>query len=202
MTIPGESPALLHEGGTWRTRGYLPHFEGAGALAVTFRLSDSLPGAVLAQIESEVAELGTKAGQERRRRVESWLDRGSGACWLRNPQIAKVVADALLFLDRRRYDLHAWVVMPNHVHLLFTPIAPASLAAIVHSLKSYTAKEANRLLGRTGPFWQREYFDRAIRDAEHFSDAVEYIEANPIKAGLCPRISDWPYSSARFTRTG
>jgi REP element-mobilizing transposase RayT len=183
---------------SWRSRGYLPHFEGAGVpQAVTIRLVGSLPAPMLAQIERDVAELGAKAEPERRRRIEQSLDSSSGACWLREPRVAKVVEEALIFLHERKYHLHAWVVMPNHVHALFTPIAPSSLAVIARSLKSFTAKEANRLLGRTGQFWQRESFDRAIRNEEPFQDAAQYIEANPVKAGLCQRMSDWPYGSAR-----
>ncbi|MBM3274446.1 MAG: transposase, partial [Candidatus Sericytochromatia bacterium] len=102
----------------------------------------------------------------------------------------------------RKYHLHAWVVMPNHVHLLISPKSDSTLAAIAHSLKSCTAKEANGLPGRTGSFWQRENFDRAIRDVEHYRTEIEYIEANPIKAGLCVRIGDWPFSSARLRKIG
>jgi len=198
------SPAVRgNQDDPWRSRGYLPHFEGQSIpQALTFRLADSLPKHVLAQIERDIAKLpGTKTGLERRRRSQDWLDQGSGSCWLAEPSVAMVVEGAISFLDERKYHLHAWVVMPNHVHILFSPMAGSTLAAVAHSLKSYTAKEANRLLGRTGPFWQREYFDRAIRDIEHFRTEVEYIEANPIKAGLCPRIRDWRFSSARFRQT-
>lgn len=107
-----------------------------------------------------------------------------------------MVAEAILHLDGQRYDLHAWVVMPNHVHVLFSPLPTSTLAAVAHSLKSFTAKAANRLLGRTGPFWQREYYDRAIRNLDHFRAERAYIEANPLKARLCARIEDWPFSSA------
>lgn len=201
MMMPGGQQASGPDQAKWRSRGYLPHFESAGtAQAVTFRLADSLPRPVLAQIESAVADLGAKTDSERRRRIEDWLDAAGGSCWLRDPRIAGLVEDAILFLDRRKYHLHAWVVMPNHVHVLLTPIGPMTLAVIIHSLKSYTAKEANRLLCRTGTFWQREYFDRAIRDSDHFRDAVAYIEANPLKAGLCARVGDWRFSSARLGR--
>lgn len=170
---------------------------------MTIRLADSLPKHVLTQIERDIARLpDTKAGMERRRRSQDWLDQGGGSCWLAESPVAKVVEGAIRFLDERKYYLHAWVVMPNHVHLLLSPKSDSTLAAIAHSLKSYSAKEANRLLGRNGAFWQREYFDRAIRDVEHYRTEIEYIEANPIKARLCTRIGDWPFSSARLRQIG
>ncbi|MGO8789329.1 MAG: transposase [Terriglobia bacterium] len=90
--------------------------------------------------------------------------------------------------------------MPNHVHALFTPMGGHGLSEILHSWKSYTSNEANRRLGRSGQFWFPEYYDRFIRDEGHFVDAVEYIEMNPVAAGLCLRPEDWPYGSARFWR--
>lgn len=183
----------------WRSRGYLPHFEsGTSPQLLTIRLADTLPTAVLAQLEQEVSDLPQEqAISNRRERLEEWLDRGAGACWLAEPRIAQVVEGAFQTLNGNRYDLHAWVIMPNHVHVLISPIAPSTLAVIAHSLKSFTAKEANRLLGRTGAFWQREYYDRAIRNLDHFHAAMAYIEGNPVKAGLCAQPEDWPFSSAR-----
>ena len=84
--------------------------------------------------------------------------------------------NALLFHDNNKYRLSAWVIMPNHVHLLCTPMTCHSLAEIMHSLKSYTATEANKTLGRKGRFWQKEYFERYIRNASHFANVVAYIE--------------------------
>jgi REP element-mobilizing transposase RayT len=99
-----------------------------------------------------------------------------------------------------KYQLTAWVIMPNHVHMLCTPHSAYSLAQIVHSLKSFTASEANKILGQSGRFWQKEYFDRYIRNARHFARVVSYIEKNPVKANLCDRPEDWPFSSARFRK--
>src|SRR3954464_13898209 len=87
-------------------------------------------------------------------------------------------------------------VMPNHVHALIEVRPGYGLDSIVHSWKSYTAKQANRLLGRTGPFWAREYFDRYMRDDRHLLTAAGYIEGNPVKAGLCETVSEWRFSSA------
>ena len=86
--------------------------------------------------------------------------------------------------------------MPNHVHTLFTPEPGWTLSQIAHSWKSYTASECNRVLTRKGEFWQREPFDRYIRNEQHYENAVSYIEHNPVKAGLCDKPEDWRWSSA------
>lgn len=129
---------------------------------------------------------------------EETLDRARGACWLRRPEIAQLVEDALLHFDGERYRLCAWCVMPNHVHTLFE-ITTTPLGDIVKSWKGYTAREGNRLLGRQGAFWEEEYWDRFMRDERHFRDTVRYIKKNPAKARLTqtsdPR--EWPWSSAR-----
>jgi REP element-mobilizing transposase RayT len=133
--------------------------------------------------------------------MEDALDGGRGECHLRHPAVAAVVETALLFFDGQRYHLHAWVVMPNHVHALFTPSAGWSMSHIVGGWKSFTAKEANKLLRRAGQFWQEDYFDRFIRSEEHFADAVGYIENNPVKAGLCAAPEEWPFGSSRRRQT-
>jgi REP element-mobilizing transposase RayT len=135
-----------------------------------------------------------------RRRVEAYLDQGHGSCYLKEPGLASMVQDALLFHDESKYRLSAWVIMPNHVHLLCTPAAGHNLAEIMHSLKSYTANESNRMLGREGRFWQKEYFDRYIRNARHFAGVVAYIENNPVKARLCEKTEDWPFGSASWRK--
>ena len=134
-----------------------------------------------------------------RERTEAALDRGYGACWLRRPQVAALVQEALLHFDNNRYLLHAWVIMPNHVHALATALGGRYLSTIVHSWKSFTAKSANRSLEREGAFWQADYFDRVMRDEAHFAATVDYIHWNPVKAGLCAKPEDWPWSSIHRT---
>ena len=187
----------------WHSRGYLPHFDGGSIpQTVTFRLADALPKAVLDRWENELATMSeARASVERRQRIEHYLDSGAGRCWLSQPQITGAVENALLFFEAQRYGLEAWVVMPNHVHALLTPMAGRSFSEILHSWKSYTSNAANRLLGRNGEFWYPDYYDRFIRDEQHFVRAVEYIEMNPVAAGLCLRPEDWPYASARFRRS-
>ena len=184
----------------WHSRGYLPHFDG-GELAqfITFRLNDSLPRNLLVRLKEELKfEPSAQASSIMRRRVEAYLDQGHGSCYLRDRRVAEMVQKALLFHDPVKYNLVAWVVMPNHAHMLCTPCAEYSLAEIMHSIKSFTSSEANRILNRAGRFWQKEYFDRYIRNTRQFSKTVSYIENNPVKANLCVRPEQWQFSSARF----
>jgi putative transposase len=121
---------------------------------------------------------------------------------LGNPKVAASFVEALRYgaRVRRSYDLIAWVVMPNHVHVVLLP--HAKLPEVMRWLKTATASRANRLTGNTGqPFWQREYFDRWIRTAKELNSVVAYVEANPVNAGLALNAEDWPWSSAS-TKTG
>jgi REP element-mobilizing transposase RayT len=108
----------------------------------------------------------------------------------------------LFHFDGQRYRLLAWCVMPNHVHALIETREGFPLADVLHSWKSFTGHKANGLLQRTGEFWQREYLDRYVRNAEHYEKVVAYIEENPVKADLVRLKTDWPWSSARFRIPG
>ena len=122
----------------------------------------------------------------------------TGPRYLAMPSIVQMVDEAIRHHDRelRHYDLHAFVVMANHVHLLMTPLV--DVTKIMHSLKRFTAVEANRILGRTGqPFWQDESYDRLVRDSIEFDRIKRYIENNPVKAGLVAEPEDFVWSSAR-----
>lgn len=196
------SPPPTRLGRHWR--GYLPHFEG-GAIPqfITFRLAGSLPAEKLLQWELELKNWPPDSGErEKRRRIEEYLDQGHGETWLRDPAIAKLVEDALLYFDGQRYRLPAWIVMPNHVHTLVTPCEGWTVSKTVASWKSFTAKEAGKILGRKGRFWQPDYFDRFVRNEKQFLRVVDYIEENPVKAGLCAAREDWLFSSARRRQAG
>ena len=184
-------------------RRRLPHFaREETAQFVTFRLADSLPSGRLDELRQEVAHLSDEAAAiERRRRIESLLDAGRGSCRLKDPRIAALVRDALKYFDGDRYDLHAWVLMPNHVHVLVTARQGWNLGGIIRLWKSYTARQANQLLGGSGSFWQTDYFDRGIRDERQFYTVWSYIEENPTRAGLCEQNSEWMWSSAYQQRT-
>jgi REP element-mobilizing transposase RayT len=130
-------------------------------------------------------------------RIEAYLDAGRGDCWLKDPRIGELIAGALRFFDGQRYELGPWVVMPNHVHAIVRPLGTHLLDEVVKSWKGFTAREANKLLGRAGgPFWAREYYDHLIRDDAERARLADYIHDNPVKAGLCARWEDWPWSSA------
>jgi len=187
----------------WYSRNYLPHFDGGAIYQfITFHLADSLPQQVLQRWSIELQGLEKRqADIETRKRIQAYVDQGHGESFLARQDVGALVQNALLYFDGQRYSLHAWVVMPNHVHVLVGLLEGFALADIVMSWKSYTAKEINKILGRKGTLWQREYFDRFIRNADHFWRSVQYIEENPIKAGLCAKAEGWSFSSAR-SRTG
>ena len=183
----------------WYTRGYLPHFDAGPHRTqfITFRLFDSLPKDVLRRIEEELRLRDPEnISRETFVLAERYLDSGHGECFLGIPEVALIVKETLIKFDGVRYKLYAWVVMPNHVHALLKPIEGHSYERIMHSIKSFTASEANKVLGRKGPFWMREAFDRYIRDEEHFGRVFHYIENNPVKAGLCDTTKEWEFSSA------
>ena len=187
---PASADAASGTPPVWRSRGYLPHLDAPDLIQhVVFRLADSLPKgmqrtALKMPIKEHVAT------------VDKALDAGYGCRALAIPSVAKLVQTALLSFDEERYALIAWCVMPNHVHALLQARPGHGVQRIVHSWKSYTATQANRLLGRTGPFWAPEYFDRFMRHEEHLAGTAAYIEGNPVTAGLCRNISDWRFSSA------
>jgi leucyl-tRNA synthetase len=179
-------------------RRKLPHVQQAQGttLFITWRLDDSLPAD---QVENFKSERNTwleknpkpwSGDQEASyhqlfsSKVDEWLDAGHGSCILRGPEFAGVVASALEHFDTDRYFLHSYVVMPNHVHVLVTLPKDAEIEKTMHSWKSFTAKEINKLRGSEGPVWQREYYDRIIRDEEHFANVFEYIQKNPERAKL------------------
>lgn len=129
----------------------------------------------------------------------TWRLAGSGPAWLQDPRIAGVVSQALKHGEtaRRLYALHAWVIMPNHVHAIMEP--RIALPDIMRWLKGRTSRVANRILGRTGkPFWQDESFDHWIRAGEELRKLIAYVEGNPVKAGLVEVPEDWPWTSARM----
>jgi putative DNA methylase len=186
----------------WHSRGYLPHFDQSHIIqSITIRLGDALPAALLLKWRHELSQLpAEKCELELRIRIEDHLDAGHGACWLGRPEIGRLVENALFFFDASRYHLLAWCVMPNHAHIVVETLPRWEVGQLAHSWKSYTGNEANKLLGRRGSFWQREYFDRAVRDGPHFESLVRYVENNPVKAGLVSTAEAWPFSSARFPR--
>jgi REP element-mobilizing transposase RayT len=191
-------PTSIPQHRGWHDRGYLPHFDGKAVIqSITYRLADSLPIPVLLRMEKEIAHMeDEERSRLLRRRIDAWLDTGHGSCLLSRPEAAEVVVDAWHFFDRQRYDLEAWVVMPNHVHLMVRVREEHPLSEIIHSWKSFTAKRIAHLTKTTGTIWQAEYWDRFVRDAEHFDRVMTYIHDNPVRAGLATTAGDWKWSSA------
>lgn len=198
-------------------RRHLPHIQPPGAtLFITFRLAGSIPTEMLQQLLTEAErveaalarvpdpqERARRAYLEQRRLFGKWdtaLDTAqSGPFWLRDPRIAELVAESLHHRDGRVYDLDAFCIMPNHVHLVYTPLPKAdgayhAMSAIMHSLKRYTARQANLSLGREGDFWQHENYDHAMRDEAEWRRIITYVLNNPVKAGLVRHWEEWPWS--------
>lgn len=203
---------------SYRDRGYLPHFELENSTYfVTIRLSGTLPKKVVEEFEHERLIISQKARKENREltkqeemrlkylestRVQQYLDKGIGECWLKEPIVARMVKDSIHHFDGSRYVSHAFCIMPNHVHWLLTPLQTAltsgvdsPLSSVMHSVKSYTSHRANKLLNRNGSFWSREYYDHLIRSSEQFGRILIYLLENPVKAGLCKTWDQWPWTT-------
>jgi REP element-mobilizing transposase RayT len=172
-----------------RSRGRLPHWQlDEATYSTTFRLRDSLPRDIAVALLREREQMMRMAMNAAERaevdrlfsiKLDSYLDEGHGSCILRDDANAEIVAGALRHFDRARYELHAWCVMPNHVHAMIYLQRGSELDHVMHSWKSYTAHQIGR-----GVIWQREYFDRIIRDARDFQTTRSYVLNNPFKAGL------------------
>ncbi len=187
----------------WHHRGYHPHFDRPELIqSITLYLGDALPKEVIDKWRAELKllDLNNQTDNytiELQRRIARYGDLGRGACWLKETFIGNLTEEALLHFDGQRYKLIAWCVMPNHLHTLIESFQGFSIGNIVKSWKSYTGNRANLYLNRQGRFWQVDYYDRYIRDSNHFYNCIKYIENNPVKAGLCLHPEDWPWSSAR-----
>jgi len=179
------------------TRRNLPHWRQPGvSYFVTFRLADSLPQDKLNTLREErkffLSGHPEPWSEETQRlwyqmfgqSLQDWLDAGYGSCVLKEAKAGGIVASALKHFDGDRYDLLAYVVMPNHVHVLLTPKGQHTLDQILHSWKSFTASAINKALGRTGQLWQHETYDHIVRSPEALWSIARYILDNPEKAGV------------------
>jgi putative transposase len=191
------------QGRGWHSRDYLPHFDRANIVqTLSYRLHDSVPAEVIEHWKRELNwREDIPADNEMvlllRKRIAAYEDQGYGECWLRQEPVARLVQDAFQFFDGERYRLLAWCVMPNHVHVMIETKPGHSLGEVIKSWKTFTARQANIILNRTGqPFWFADYYDRFIRDEAHYAAALAYIHQNPVKARLCKSPQDWQWSSA------
>ena len=174
------------------TGAKLPHWHQNNKIQfITFRLADSLPQEKLAELTAfkeqwlaahpQPWDQKTKDEYDYtiRRKIDRWLDQGFGECILQREDIRQIVANTLLLYHGRRYNLYRFVIMPNHVHLLLSPIGEEVSTRFIGSVKQYTANAINQALGRKGQVWQRNIFDRLVRDGNNFEAYVSYINQNP-----------------------
>jgi REP element-mobilizing transposase RayT len=174
-------------------RRKLPHIHNEGhPIFLTWRLHGSVPVCK----QDAILKSDPRPGHAFVA-ADRTLDRDkSGPHWLGDIRIASLVSESIKAGETARgfYELHAWVIMPNHVHLLITPRVP--LPEVTRWLKCSTGYKANQILGLTGhPFWRQESWDRWVRDTAEFKKIIRYIERNPVSAGFVDRVELWRWSS-------
>lgn len=189
----------------------LPHWQPEGAeYFITIRLKGSLPKAAVSRLKAlrrQLVEIDEEEGERtsyiQRKIFEEYghlLDAGdNGPMWLGRKSVAEVVEDSLHYRDSELFELYAYCIMPNHVHLVFKHLIQEEgkenpVTDIMRNFKRYTARKCNELLKRSGPFWQPESYDRVIRDKDELENTIRYTLNNPVKAGLIEYWQDWPYS--------
>lgn len=179
---PASSPAERKPHLGWYSRGYLPHCDSAFAVQhIVFCLADAIPPALRPPSAAH---------------TDRALDAGYGSCVLRQVACASAVEEVLLHSDGHRYRLAAWCVMPNHVHVIAEQIDGYPLGDVVQAWKSSAAHLINPMIGRRGRLWRREYFDRFMRNEDHLSNTISYVEQNPVSAKLVASAGEWRWSSA------
>ena len=201
----------------------MPHCDAAGLTQhVSFHLGDSLPSFALERMQAEVGLLPeTQRAKAKYQKIAQLQDTGFGSCLLAEPACAEILEKSLHFGDGSRYRLLSWVVMPNHVHVLIEQLPHWPLWKVVQGWKRHSAREIGKLLdvglpsatrrsgSPSGPgrrlvvgkptnsgIWQRDYWDRFIRDDEHLAAVIHYIEQNPVAAGLVGSAEQWRWGSA------
>ncbi len=181
----------------WSRGGRLPHFDGEVTQFITFRLADSLPKPVLERLKLQLEHNKLSDDlEEYRQRVEDYLDSGAGECILRDPLLAWAVQSTLLNEHGSSCELKAWVVMPNHAHLLLRLLPGHEMSGFMKRIKGVSARKINEIRGTTGPVWQPDYFDRYIRDGRHYARVLSYIEKNPVIAKICRAAEEYEFGSA------
>jgi len=210
MNDPPKPTFYTPEKETQKHRRSLPHWNQAETWCfVTWRLGDSIPESRFKEwvenkkywMECHPKPWDDATDEEFHerfsRQLDDWLDQGAGSCLLKDAENARIVANALLFFNGGRYELATFAVMPNHVHVLFCPRQGHGIKDILHSWKSFTANEINKRTGSRGTLWQEEYWDRLIRNENHFYKCAEYVRNNPAKAGLKTGFVVWDKNGAR-----
>jgi len=190
----------------------LPHIQIAGATYfITFRLANSLPNEALNKLAEEKQKINNLPENQRESAHQAWFTKYDdyldmamhGNLHLKNEHIADMIAASVKFRDGKVYELITYCIMLNHVHLVCTPLlkekdAFFGLTEILHSLKRHTAREANKILQRSGTFWQDESYDHFIRDDAELERIVKYVLHNPVKANLAREQIDWKWSYSKY----
>lgn len=193
-------------------RRRLPHIQIAGSTYfVTFRLMNSLPKEALDKLAEESERIKILPARQidlaQRRwfgKFDDYLDSVlCGEAYLKKEEIANLVAEAIHYRDGKVYTLEAFCIMPNHGHLVCTPLKKEndefnSLTEILQSLKRHTARQSNLALGRSGAFWQDESYDHIVRDQAELERIVQYVLYNPVKAGLVGDWKDWKWLYSKY----
>jgi len=202
-------------------RRNLPHYQNSGGLFfVTYNVKSALKISEIKLLNNwfdkriellpfeKKIKYSDELDEEYRRyfgKYDKMLHTGKRNCWLKNTECAKIVADSLHFWDNIRIELYAYCVMPNHVHTVFKVFEKDEngkklyLQDITESVKKFSARECNKILGRKGQFWQNESYDRLVRSQDELFRIISYILDNPVKAGLCKNRKDWEFSYIKET---
>jgi len=181
------------------SRGYLPHWDFAKSVqAITFRLADSVPKNIIRKWKEELAPIADDAlcQKELHHRIAKYEDTGHGEAILADPVCASIIQNKLIECHGVSCKLIDWVIMPNHVHVMIRLFEGFSLSTIIQGWKGASSSEINRHLCRSCTLWAPDYYDRYIRDLDHYHDCRAYILNNPVKARLCAKPEDWRFSSA------
>ncbi|MEW6403190.1 MAG: transposase [Chloroflexota bacterium] len=201
-------------------RRSLPHIQPRGAtFLMNFRLAGSLPYETIQSLRVEAEQLEARLlliedaneraallHREQRKLFSKWDEALHNTqhrpFYLRDDRVAELVANSIRYHDGEWFDLLAYCIMPNHVHLVLTPYEDAtevySLTKIMHNIKRNSAKQANRVLGREGTFWQHESYDHFARDEAKLERIIKYVLYNPVKANLVKEQRDWKWSYCKY----
>jgi putative transposase len=196
----------------------LPHWQPPeSTFFITYRLAGSIPASVIRQLHAENLEaeklirengnedqsvLKSQIYDNQKRhfgRFDDYLDKNQNEpYWLRQPEIAKITANSIHFFENKYFLLWNFCIMPNHVHLMLTTLPDSPLLfKILQRIKSFSGRESNKILGKTGEFWSKESYDHLVRDRDEFARIERYIIQNPVKANLVDSWEDWPFSYIR-----
>jgi REP element-mobilizing transposase RayT len=174
----------------WHSRGYLPHFDACGVVQhVVLSTRGALDRASLEQ-------LSTLSPVQRRQHLDAMLDRSKAGTIFKDPRCAAAMETQFFYFDGHRYDLLAWCIMPNHVHVVLCCYGETSLGQIIRTWKVHTVRAISAFSGQRVEVFAKDYFDRFMRNGQQTLAAMAYVEHNPVAAGLCDEPEAWRFSSA------